>query len=45
MQKIREALSASDEQLNNIRENAFMAVSKFNKEHTWQQIEAFLEEV
>ena len=42
MKKIKEALSASDEQLDTIRENAFRAVSEFNKEHTWQQIKNFL---
>jgi len=42
MKKIKEALIASDEQLDGMRENAFRTVSKFNKEHTWQQIEAFL---
>ncbi len=42
MKKTKEALSASEEQLDAIRENAFRAVSKFNKERTWQQIEAFL---
>ncbi len=40
--KIREALSAPEEQLNAMRENAFGAVSKLNKENTWRQIEAFL---
>jgi glycosyltransferase involved in cell wall biosynthesis len=44
MTKIREALSASDEQLSTLRENAFKAVSKFNKQHTWKQVKSFLEE-
>jgi len=44
MTKIKEALSASDEQLNTMRENAFKAVSEFNKEHTWKQVKSFLEE-
>lgn len=44
IKKIKEALSASYEQLSTMRENAFRAVSKFNKENTWQQIETFLEE-
>lgn len=42
LKKIKEALSASDEELNTMREVAFRAVCKFNKEHTWQQIETFL---
>ncbi len=45
MKKIKEALSASDKQLDAMRENAFRAVSKFNKEHTWQQIKAFLNQL
>ena len=45
MEKIREALSASDDELHTMRENAFRAVNKFNKEHTWQQIETFLSEL
>lgn len=45
VKKIKEALSASDEQLNTMKENAFRAVYKFNKEHTWQQIETFLSEL
>lgn len=44
IKKLKEALSASDEHLNTMRENAFKAVSKFNREHTWQQIKAFLKE-
>jgi hypothetical protein len=42
LMKIREALAAPEEQLNTMKENAFRAVSKLNKESTWQQIEAFL---
>lgn len=42
MKKLKEALSASEGQLNAMRQNAFKAISKFNKEHTWQQIENFL---
>jgi len=45
MKKVRDALSASDDQLNEIRGNAFRAVGRFNKEHTWQQIETFLSEL
>lgn len=44
MRKIKEALSAPDEQLNTMRESAFKAVSEFNKEHTWKQVKSFLEE-
>ncbi|MCL0037612.1 hypothetical protein M1N10_01195 [Thermodesulfovibrionales bacterium] len=44
MKKIKEALSASDEQLNTMRESAFKTVSEFNKEHTWKQVKSFLEE-
>ena len=28
-----------------VRVNAFKAVDKFNKEHTWKQIESFLKSV
>jgi len=45
IKKIKEALSAQDEELDRIRKNAFKAVSKFNKEHTWKQIESFLKSV
>ena len=45
IKKTQEALSCSDERLDNIRKNALKAVSKFNKGHTWQQIEAFLNEL
>lgn len=45
IKKVKEALSTSDEQLNAMRENAFRAVSKFNKENTWQQIETFLSNI
>jgi len=45
IKKIKEALSASDGQLNKIKENAMKAVSRFNKKHTWQQIETFLSEI
>lgn len=45
VKRIKEALFASEEQLNVMGENAFKAVSKFTKENTWQQIEAFLNEL
>lgn len=45
LKKIKAALSASDEELNTIRKNAYEAVTKFNKEHTWQQIKAFLSQL
>jgi len=45
IKKIKEALSASDEDLHTIRENAFRAAKKFSKEHTWRQVEAFIQEL
>jgi hypothetical protein len=39
---IKEALSAPEKEFDRVRENALKAVSRFNKEHTWKQIEAFL---
>jgi hypothetical protein len=45
MKKINEALSASDEHLNRMRENALKAVSVFSRENTWSQIEAFLVDI
>ena len=45
IKRIREALSASDEEIDTMRENAFMAVSKFNKNNTWKQIEEFLSDL
>jgi len=45
IKKAKEALYASEEQLNVMRENAFKAISKFNKEHTWKQIRAFLSQL
>lgn len=42
MRRSKEALSTPDEQLENMRVNAFQTLSKFNEEHTWEQIEYFL---
>lgn len=45
IKNIQAALSASNEELDIMRGNAFRAISKFNKEHTWRQIETFLNEI
>jgi len=45
IKKIKEALSASDEELDTMRENAFKAVSKFDKKRTWRQIKVFLKNI
>lgn len=43
--QIKRALSATEKQLNQVKKEAFRAISKFNKENTWKQIEKFLSEV
>jgi hypothetical protein len=45
IKKMNEAFSSSEEELYKVRENSLKNISKFNKEHTWEQIEFFLENV
>lgn len=40
-QKLREAVSCPEEQLQEIRRNAFEAVRRFSSENTWRQIQYF----
>lgn len=42
--KLREALDASPETLEEMRNNAFRAVSRFGRENTWRQIQSFFEQ-
>ena len=44
VQSFSEALSASDTQLATMRQAAIASIGKFDKEHTWRQIETFLQQ-
>ncbi len=41
--KLKEAIYATDDELEGIRDNAWNALKGFNNDHTWRQIEAFLQ--